>query len=253
MSSTRPASRALGLTLVHQEYGVRYYRQKRVSGDETVILMASTSGRAIDVCIHTAHFLGSGRAGTAPGSQPGASPESDTSTLSGHRLVLLLCESEHAISPSVGIRVRGSILDRPYYPDVLATSDLAELTIESPEASGFAAAVSRLCAPHEVLIGIVPQSETAAGRRGAVSDFAALAESTLKKFPATFEFECRERDAIRACCRRLRLSTAESKQLEKAARAARIRGATSAEIIHHISEASHARPLITTLEQAHAE
>ena len=253
MSSTRPASRALGLTLVHQERGVRYYRRKRLSGEGAFILMASMAGRAIDVCIHTAHFLGTAPSGTAADSQPEASASNKASPGADRRLILLLCETQHAESPSVGIRVQGDILERPYYPDVLATSNLTEVTIESPEAAGFAAAVSRLCGPHEVLIGVVPSQATAAARRSAVSDFATLAESTIKKLPPMFQFEHQEREALRSCCRRLNLSVAESSQLEKAARAARIRGATRAEIIHLISEAHHAKTIITELERTHTE
>ncbi len=252
MSSARPASRALGLKLVHQERGTQYYRPRKADPQSFSILMQSARGNALDVSLRTAYLLGSGLAFTAAGT----TCEPDTSnTLEeyGQRHVLLLCEDVGTRNPALGIRVQGSFLERPYYPDVLAASDLPERTVDTPEAIGFAAAVSRLCGPHEVLIGILPPEVDAALQRRAISEFAALAQSSMQKHPATFRFADREREALQACSRRLKLSAAERTQLEHATRAARIRGTSTQTVVHLISEATNARTVIEELEQTSAE
>ena len=252
MSSARPASRALGLKLVRQERGTQYYVSKRQSVKSPSIIMTIARREPLDVCVRTAHLLGVDLGGSVWGTDFTASVAPE---LPGpqQRFVLCLCENEHIAAPAIGIRVQGSPLDRPYYPDVLAASNLPELTIESPEAAGFASAVSRLCGPHEVLIGLVPSGGSPAAQRDAVADFATLAESVMRKRPFTFHLDRFESETLQSCADRLRLSAAEQSLLEKAARAARIRGADSETVIHLISEADNARTVITELERIHAE
>ncbi|MFW6368715.1 MAG: hypothetical protein ACOCZ9_03155 [Spirochaetota bacterium] len=249
---TRPITRALGLRLSEQRRGTQFYskcatdgswnphaakndagrtydrkrgrKDSRGSGAEEpgTIRMMNAHGAALDVCIRTAEFLG--RYGTSTGEF--------TPHTRKDPVAVFLGEDRAVHTPSLAFAVEGPLIEHCYYPDMLITSGFEEVRSKNSEAAaGFAAAISRLCSPHQVLIVLVPPESDRETLTETAKAAATIAGSLRKVMPTTVALSDDDYKTIAENVRSRGASTAETERLMQAAHAAYVRGADAAVIL----------------------
>lgn len=234
-SGSRAVARELGAKLSEHETGTQYYtgaldqraygRGCRVSDkghtaglQPTETHMVNAPAGALEVCVRTAKLIG--RCAAA------------SECVSTHRSVALLYPDPAVTEPALAVSIVGRLQDRPYYPDMLVSHDLAEIRSEAEPASGFAAAVSRLCGPHEVVVLAIPQQHTALPESARRLREICLAILDLR--PPEVLLSEEEYDAVSELARLTGASRAQRDRIIKAAHAARIRGCSVTDAVRTV-------------------
>lgn len=203
--------------------------------------MVNAHGDALDVCIRTAEFFG--RNGTtSAGEMPHARKE---------RIAVFLGEDKAATRPSLAVAVEGPLLEHSYYPDMLATSGFDEIRSTGTQAAGFAAAISRLCGPHQVLIVLMHPDSDRETLGEAAEATLGLAHTLIGVRPTTVALSDEDYRKIAACARSRGASTAEASRLVHAAHAAHVRGGDAAVILEAADKDQNARELLEFYERLH--
>ncbi len=249
-SGSRIVARAFGARLREQEAGTQYYRgaldrggrrhENRRCGEGTTAgrrptetHMVNARGSTLEICVQTSRLIG--RCSTAG------------EGTAVHRSVALIYTDPGVTLPALVVSVAGPLQERPYYPDMLVAHDFAEIRSTADTASGFAAAVSRLCGPHEVVMLALPQDPSVLSE--SVRRLCAICLSLLECRPPEVRLSIEEHDSIRELARTFGASQAQRDQLMKAAIAVRIRGRSVTEAVRTIPSDSDCQRAIVHIEE----
>lgn len=242
-SGSRTVAREFGAELNQHDGGTQYYRgalDQRARGrrrgedfEPTETHMVNTPVAALDVCVRTAKLLG--RCGATDTESP------------VHRTVILLYADPAVESPSLAVSIHGRLQERAYYPDMLISHDLEEIRSEAEEASGFVAAASRLCGPHEIVVLAVPGQHSAL--RESIQDLRSICLAMLNVRPPEVLLSEEERSAVAELARSTGASRAQRDRLNQVARAASIRGCPVTKLVRSVPMNSDCATAIRHIEE----